>query len=110
LVSPKDSLRSSEGKEETDEFDILAACISGTLLLGNHGTRKRRFESLRGARVIVSSGKLKAGRILVSNFNNSASLQGTGTTIVDISPEGGVSQFAQISAASLRKLVQAESD
>ncbi len=33
-----------------------------------------------------SSGALQAGNILVSNFNNSANLQGTGTTIVQIDP------------------------
>jgi hypothetical protein len=51
--------------------------------------------------VPVSTGDLTAGHILVSNFNNSANLQGTGTTIVDISPEGSVSLFAQIDPQSL---------
>jgi hypothetical protein len=46
--------------------------------------------------VPVTKGKLHAGDILVSNFNNSANLQGTGTTIVQISPKGDVSLFAQI--------------
>jgi hypothetical protein len=46
-------------------------------------------------------GNLQAGHILVSNFNNSANLQGTGTTIMDIAPDGTVSVFAQISAANL---------
>jgi len=36
------------------------------------------------ARVMQSVGNLKAGHILVSNFNNSANLQGTGSTIVDV--------------------------
>ena len=53
------------------------------------------------ARVPESSGMLVQGNILVSNFNNSANLQGTGTTIVQISPDGNVSQFAQIDAANL---------
>jgi len=44
---------------------------------------------------------LVKGHILVSNFNNSSNLQGTGTTIVDISPEGAVRVFAQIDAATL---------
>ena len=35
-----------------------------------------------------STGALVSGHILVSNFNNSNNLQGTGTTIVDISPSG----------------------
>jgi hypothetical protein len=43
-----------------------------------------------------STGSLVEGNLLVSNFNNSANLQGTGTTIVQITPDGRVSLFAQI--------------
>lgn len=43
-----------------------------------------------------SIGKLVQGNVLVSNFNNKANLQGTGTTIVQISPSGKRSLFAQI--------------
>ena len=53
------------------------------------------------ARVPESSGALVQGNILVSNFNNSANLQGTGTTIVQISPEGNTSLFAQIDPTNL---------
>jgi hypothetical protein len=35
----------------------------------------------------VSAGKINQGDILVTNFNNTANLQGTGSTIVAISPE-----------------------
>jgi hypothetical protein len=52
-------------------------------------------------RVPQSKGSLVAGNVLVSNFNNSANLQGTGTTIVQITPDGVVSQFAQIDATKL---------
>jgi hypothetical protein len=38
---------------------------------------------------------------LVSNFNNSENLQGTGTTVVQISPSGAVTLFAQIDANNL---------
>ncbi len=48
-----------------------------------------------------STGALVSGHILVSNFNNTANLQGTGTTIVDISPSGTLKVFAQISAKGL---------
>jgi hypothetical protein len=40
-----------------------------------------------------SGGVLHPGDILVSNFNNKANLQGTGTTIVSISPDGHQSLF-----------------
>jgi hypothetical protein len=52
-------------------------------------------------RVPQSSGKLVEGHILVSNFNNSANQQGTGTTIVEVAPNGTVQLFAQIDAGSL---------
>lgn len=38
-------------------------------------------------------GPLETGDILVSNFNNSQNQQGTGTTIVKITPAGNVSVF-----------------
>jgi hypothetical protein len=44
-----------------------------------------------------SQGKLVSGNVLVSNFNNAANTQGTGTTIVSVSPHGAVSLFANIS-------------
>jgi hypothetical protein len=53
------------------------------------------------ALVPVSTGKLVQGHILISNFNNGGNLQGTGTTIVDIAPDGAFQPFAQIDAGSL---------
>jgi hypothetical protein len=52
-------------------------------------------------RVSRSVGRLNRGSILISNFNNSANLQGTGTTLVQIAPDGTFSLFAQIDPASL---------
>jgi hypothetical protein len=49
----------------------------------------------------VTMGKLVAGNVLVSNFNNSGNNQGTGTTIVEVSPNGVPSLFSQINPASL---------
>jgi len=46
-------------------------------------------------------GNLLKGNLLISNFNASSNEQGTGTTIMQISPGGTVTQFAQIDAASL---------
>jgi hypothetical protein len=43
-----------------------------------------------------SIGRLQAGSILVSNFNNKANQQGTGRTIVEISPGGRRTLFASI--------------
>jgi hypothetical protein len=43
-----------------------------------------------------SLGHLVAGDVLVSNFNDAANNQGTGRTIVQISPSGSLSVFARI--------------
>jgi hypothetical protein len=51
--------------------------------------------------VPASSGRLTAGDVLVSNFNNHRNLQGTGTTIMDVSPTGGVTQFASLDPNTL---------
>src|SRR5437879_327914 len=48
-----------------------------------------------------SVGHLTQGNVLVSNFNDSSNLQGTGTTIMQVTPGGTVSLFAQIDAAKL---------
>ena len=45
-------------------------------------------------------GRLVAGDALVSNFNNSTNAQGTGTTIVQIAPNGTRSLFATVKAGS----------
>jgi hypothetical protein len=54
--------------------------------------------------VPVNKGSLVKGDVLVSNFNNSISSgnqQGTGTTIVEVSPNGVVTQFAQLDPNNL---------
>jgi hypothetical protein len=52
--------------------------------------------------VPVSTGLLRQDHVLGSNFNNSANLQGTGTTIVQVSPgDGSTTLFAQIDASHL---------
>jgi hypothetical protein len=48
--------------------------------------------------VPASGGRLTAGDILVSNFNDKANVQGTGTTLVEVSPAGKTSVFANVSA------------
>jgi hypothetical protein len=53
------------------------------------------------AMVKHSVGNLTEGHILVSNFNNFSNLQGTGTTIVEIAPNGSLSLFAQINPTAL---------
>jgi sugar lactone lactonase YvrE len=48
-----------------------------------------------------NSGRLHRGDVLISNFNAKSNEQGTGTTIVQVSPGGHRTLFAHITAASL---------
>jgi hypothetical protein len=48
--------------------------------------------------VPASAGLLTQGDILVSNFNDKANVQGTGTTLVEVSPGGRARLFANVSA------------
>jgi hypothetical protein len=49
-----------------------------------------------------SIGLLEEDHVLVSNFNNAANVQGTGTTIVQVSPgDGSTKMFAHIDASKL---------
>jgi hypothetical protein len=48
-----------------------------------------------------SRGMLQRGDVLVSNFNNMNNLQGTGSTIVEVSPSGQQTLFAQITPSDL---------
>jgi hypothetical protein len=53
------------------------------------------------AQIKRTTGNLRAGHILISNFNNSGNFQGTGTTIVDVAPDGKMSLFAALNHATL---------
>jgi hypothetical protein len=53
------------------------------------------------AQVPLTKGHLVAGRFLISNFNDASNAQGTGTTIVQIAPDGNFSLFAQINTAKV---------
>ena len=53
------------------------------------------------ARVPRTTGRLVEGRFLVSNFNNAANQQGTGTTIVQMQPNGSMELFAQIDPSTV---------
>ena len=51
--------------------------------------------------VPTTTGDLTRGDVLVSNFNNSTNAQGTGTTIVEVSPTGHRTTFAKISQSQV---------
>jgi hypothetical protein len=46
--------------------------------------------------VTETVGSVRAGDVLVDNFNNASNDQGTGTTIVDLHPDGRLSVFASL--------------
>ena len=48
-----------------------------------------------------TTGRLRAGNVLISNFNDKANRQGTGTTIVQVTPGGQRSVFAHVRRSSL---------
>lgn len=66
--------------------DVVASTVPGNGDINPYGV----------AVVPQSIGKLHANHVLVSNFNNASNLQGTGTTIVDIAPDGAQQLFATI--------------
>ncbi len=53
------------------------------------------------AQVKFTTGSLKAGHVLVSNFNNYKNQQGTGTTIVDVASDGTLGLFSQLTPSTL---------
>jgi hypothetical protein len=77
----------------------------GTLSVVSSTVPGNGDENPYGVAVVGHSlGNLHKGDVLVSNFNNSAAdgnQQGTGTTIVEISPGGQQSLFAQINKNTL---------
>jgi hypothetical protein len=64
----------------------------GSTVPGNGDVNPYGTAVIRG-----SHGKLQDGDVLISNFNNKHNLQGTGTTIVELSPSGQRTLFARIS-------------
>jgi hypothetical protein len=73
------------------KVDMVSSTVPGNGDVNPYGT----------AVVPRSTGHLVAGDVLVSNFNDADNLQGTGTTIVEISPSGEVSTFASIDPTNL---------
>src|SRR5471032_2456871 len=79
-----------------------APMLSGTLRsIGSTVPKNGDVNPYGMALVQQSTGRLVAGDVLVSNFNNAKNLQGTGTTIVEVSPTGSTKAFAKIDANSL---------
>ncbi len=91
VLSPTTAYASSSFIGPLDKISQVASTVPGNGDVNPYGV----------AVVQRSVGDLVAGDILVSNFNNSQNLQGTGTTIVEISPGGKLHLFAHIDASDL---------
>lgn len=85
------ALTASAQKHHANSISVVASTVPANGDVNPYGI----------ARVPRSTGSLVKGHILISNFNSSANLQGTGTTIVQIAPDGTSSLFAQIDASTL---------
>jgi hypothetical protein len=88
----------------------LPASAAGTAFLNTLTTVRTVASTVPGngdinpygvAVVPHSTGHLHRGSVLVSNFNVASNLQGTGTTIMQISPAGKASLFARVDPAHL---------
>lgn len=78
--------------------------IAGLHEVSSIGTTQpaNKDENPYGIAVVQHSiGALVGGDILISNFNNFENLQGTGTTLVELTPSGELTEFAQINAGTL---------
>ena len=88
-----------------------ASASTGGSFIGGLSVSKTTFSTVPAngdvnpygvAIVPKSHGALTAGDVLVSNFNNAGNQQGTGTTIVEISPGGQQKLFATIRPTKFR--------
>jgi hypothetical protein len=91
LVGAMPALASGSGLGSFSTISQVASTVPGNGDVNPYGVSV----------VPTSTGALHQGDVLVSNFNNSANLQGTGTTIVEVSPGGAVQTFAQIKTNQL---------
>jgi hypothetical protein len=91
LLAPSPAFAASDPFITPLNFDQVASTVSASGDVNPYGV----------AVVQASTGNLIKGDVLVSNFNNSQNLQGTGTTIMQVAPDGTVSLFAAINANDL---------
>lgn len=94
LIGGAASLASASGPSFIGGFSTITAGASTVPANGD-------INPYGVAVVPATTGKLVRGHVLVSNFNNSDNLQGTGTTIVQVAPDGSMDEFALIDAAHL---------
>jgi len=89
------------GASAHDSDDSILSGLKNIQVLGTTVPANGDVNPYGMAEVTHTVGNLRSGHILVSNFNNAANAQGTGTTIVDMAPDGSQSVFAALDATAL---------
>lgn len=82
---------SSSTLQGLDKINVIASAVPANGDVNPYGI----------AEVKQTVGNLQRGHMLISNFNDTANQQGTGTTIMDVAPDGSVATFAQIDPTKL---------
>jgi len=82
------SLLTAFATAQADEQAFIPRLINSSTIPANGDVNPMELLSCRQG--FPSGGKIAAGDMLVSNFNNSANLQGTGTTIIQLRPTGAL--------------------
>jgi DNA-binding beta-propeller fold protein YncE len=86
------SVSAAEKEEESILAELPTASLLSTSTVPSNGDLNPYGVAFVPRR-FPSGGTINPGDVLVANFNNSANSQGTGTTIVRITPAGGQSLF-----------------
>jgi hypothetical protein len=99
-TAPASSTAAAAASTSASQTDAVAepylADLHTVTTLGSTGPANGDINPYGLIRVTSSVGALHAGSFLVSNFNDQANDQGTGTTIEQITPSGKRTQFANI--------------
>lgn len=91
-------------------FTALACASSGFSQAGDRDAVRTVGSTIPGngdvnpygvARIPRTMGRLVEGNFLISNFNNANNLQGTGTTIVQMRPDGTTRLFSRIDPSTV---------
>src|ERR1700730_16421336 len=84
-----------------DSDDLILPGLKHITVIGSTVPANGDVNPYGMAQVKHTVGKLTSGHILISNFNNATNAQGTGTTIVDVAPDGTQSLFAALDVKGL---------
>jgi hypothetical protein len=84
-----------------DNDDLIIPGLKHITVIGSTVPANGDVNPYGMAQVKHTVGKLTSGHILISNFNNATNAQGTGTTIVDLAPDGTQSLFAALDVKTL---------